>query len=29
MVSRDKGYDSDKLDQRLKVEYDVEMIAPN
>lgn len=25
----DKAYDSDKLDQRLKEEYDIEMIAPN
>jgi len=25
----DKAYDSDKLDQRMKDEYDIEMIAPN
>jgi transposase len=25
----DKGYDSDKLDRRLKQAYDIEMIAPN
>jgi len=25
----DKAYDSDKLDQRLREEYDIEMIAPN
>jgi CRISP-associated protein Cas1 len=25
----DKAYDSDKLDQRIKEEYDIEMIAPN
>jgi transposase len=25
----DKAYDSDKLDRRLKQEYDIEMIAPN
>jgi len=25
----DKAYDSDKLDQRLKEAYDIEMISPN
>jgi transposase len=25
----DKAYDSDKLDERLAEEYDIEMIAPN
>jgi hypothetical protein len=25
----DKAYDSDKLDQRLAEEYEIEMIAPN
>jgi hypothetical protein len=25
----DKAYDSDKLDQKLKDEYGIEMIAPN